>query len=129
MFSKLAEKARISAPALETEEIRDVILVVDRAAEWHEISLRRSSHEDPFVGGRNFRRIVDRRISSRFRNKILPTELWKTRSPQLAPYDGRSKSSGAPSRNHCEVISAGSPEDGAAQDELVQFAASALRFR
>jgi DNA mismatch repair protein MutS2 len=35
----LVEKARISGVALETTEIRDVILVVDRAAEWREISL------------------------------------------------------------------------------------------
>ena len=33
------EKARIDGVALETTEIRDVILVVDRAAEWREISL------------------------------------------------------------------------------------------
>jgi DNA mismatch repair protein MutS2 len=35
----LVEKARIAGVALETTEIRDVILVVDRAAEWREISL------------------------------------------------------------------------------------------
>ncbi len=36
---KLVEKSRISGSALETEEIRDVILVVDRAAEWRQIAL------------------------------------------------------------------------------------------
>jgi len=36
---KLIEKASISGAALETTEIRDVILVVDRAAEWREIAL------------------------------------------------------------------------------------------
>jgi DNA mismatch repair protein MutS2 len=35
----MIEKSRISGVALETTEIRDVILVVDRAAEWREISL------------------------------------------------------------------------------------------
>jgi DNA mismatch repair protein MutS2 len=36
---KLIEKASISGAALETTEIRDVIVVVDRAAEWREIAL------------------------------------------------------------------------------------------
>jgi DNA mismatch repair protein MutS2 len=36
----LVEKSRIAGAALETSEIRDVILVVDRAAEWREIALR-----------------------------------------------------------------------------------------
>ena len=34
---KLIEKSRISGAALETSEIRDVVLVADRAAEWREI--------------------------------------------------------------------------------------------
>ena len=33
------EKARIAGAALETGEIRDIVLVVDRAAEWREIAL------------------------------------------------------------------------------------------
>src|SRR5579863_4940677 len=37
--TELVEKARIAGVALETTEIRDVILVVDRAAEWREIAL------------------------------------------------------------------------------------------
>src|SRR5271165_5536321 len=36
---QLVEKSRIAGAVLETTEIRDVILVVDRAAEWREISL------------------------------------------------------------------------------------------
>jgi DNA mismatch repair protein MutS2 len=36
----LADKSRITGAALETTEIRDVVLVVDRAAEWREIALR-----------------------------------------------------------------------------------------
>jgi DNA mismatch repair protein MutS2 len=34
---KLVEKSRIAGAALETTEIRDVVLLVDRAAEWREI--------------------------------------------------------------------------------------------
>jgi len=35
--AKLVEKSRIAGAALETTEIRDVVLVADRAAEWREI--------------------------------------------------------------------------------------------
>ena len=38
-MAKLLDKARIAGAALETAEIRDVVLVVDRAAEWREIAL------------------------------------------------------------------------------------------
>lgn len=38
-IEKLLDKSRIVGAALETLEIRDVVLVVDRAAEWREIAL------------------------------------------------------------------------------------------
>jgi DNA mismatch repair protein MutS2 len=38
-ITKAMEKSRIAGAALETAEIRDVVLVVDRAAEWREIGL------------------------------------------------------------------------------------------
>src|SRR6202035_5212203 len=38
-ISKLVDKSRIRGAVLETTEIRDVVLVVDRAAEWREIAL------------------------------------------------------------------------------------------
>ena len=37
--TRFIEKARIAGATLETTEIRDVLLVVDRAAEWREIAL------------------------------------------------------------------------------------------
>src|SRR5229473_4326172 len=37
--TRLIEKARIAGAALETTEIRDVLLLVDRAAQWREIAL------------------------------------------------------------------------------------------
>ena len=40
-IAKLLEKSRIAGAALETAEIRDIVLVVDRAAEWREIALIR----------------------------------------------------------------------------------------
>jgi DNA mismatch repair protein MutS2 len=39
-IARAMEKSRIAGAALETAEIRDVVLVVDRAAEWREIALR-----------------------------------------------------------------------------------------
>src|ERR1700732_2737973 len=38
-ITKLVDKSRIRGAVLETTEIRDVVLVVDRAAEWREIAL------------------------------------------------------------------------------------------
>src|SRR5271167_5005041 len=37
-ITKLVAKSRITGAVLETTEIRDVLLVVDRAAEWREIA-------------------------------------------------------------------------------------------
>lgn len=37
---KLVDKARIAGAALEAAEIRDVVLLMDRAAEWREIALK-----------------------------------------------------------------------------------------
>ena len=43
----LLERSRIAGAALETTEIRDVIAVVDRAAEWREIALHPpASHQE-----------------------------------------------------------------------------------
>jgi len=39
-IARFVEESRISGAVLETTEIRDVVLVVDRAAEWREIALR-----------------------------------------------------------------------------------------
>src|ERR1700726_235401 len=38
-ITRLIEKSRIAGAALETTEIRDALLLVDRAAEWREIAL------------------------------------------------------------------------------------------
>jgi DNA mismatch repair protein MutS2 len=73
--SRTVEKSRISGAALETTEIRDVVLVVDRASEWREISLSPPAAmrvewqavaqlSSAIVDFTEFRRA--------FRNKILP---------------------------------------------------------
>ena len=82
------QKARIAGAALETGEIRDVIAVVDRAAEWREISLHppasmRTEWQSVSV--------VSQQIGDfsgflrSFRNKIQPDgTLEDSASPQLA---------------------------------------------
>ncbi len=85
---KLVDKGRIEGSALETTEIRDIVLVVDRAAEWREIALQPpaamqggwaavanlSAGIEDFTGFLRF-----------FRNKILPDGTLDDRaSPELA---------------------------------------------
>ncbi|MFZ0803794.1 MAG: endonuclease MutS2, partial [Terriglobales bacterium] len=82
------EKSRISGAALETSEIRDVVLVVERASEWREISL-----SPPAAMRVEWRSVTQ--LSSGianftdflrgFRNKILPDgTLDDKASPDLA---------------------------------------------
>jgi len=84
----LVEKSRIAGVALETTDIRDVILVVDRAAEWREISLH-----PPAAMRSEWREVRD--LSARvadfteflraFRNKIQPDGTLEDKaSPELA---------------------------------------------
>ena len=87
-ISSMVEKARIQGAALETTEIRDVILVVDRAAEWREIALNPPAAMK--VGWTAVAElssgIVDFTEFLRgFRNKIQPDGTLEDRaSPELA---------------------------------------------
>ena len=85
---KMIEKSRIAGAALETSEIRDVVLVADRAAEWREIvrqppAAMRSDWAavDALSAG-----IEDFTVFLRsFRNKILPDGTLDDRaSPELS---------------------------------------------
>jgi DNA mismatch repair protein MutS2 len=87
-IDQLVEKARIAGVALETIDIRDVILVVDRAAAWREIAQHppaamRSewTRVQPLSNG-----IVDFATFLRgFRNKIQPDGTLEDKaSPELA---------------------------------------------
>jgi DNA mismatch repair protein MutS2 len=84
----LVEKSRIAGVALETTEIRDVILVVDRAAEWREIALHPPANmKSDWHGVRALSdRIVDFTEFLRgFRNKIQPDgTLDDKASPELS---------------------------------------------
>jgi DNA mismatch repair protein MutS2 len=87
-ITKSVEKSRIAGAALETTEIRDVLLVVDRAAEWREIALH-----PPANMRTDWRRIQTLSESvpdfteflRSFRNKIQPDGTLEDRaSPELA---------------------------------------------
>ena len=84
----LVQKARIAGAVLETTEIRDVILVVDRAAEWREIVLHPPANmKSEWRGVRALSdQIVDFGEFLRgFRNKIQPDgTLDDKASPELA---------------------------------------------
>jgi DNA mismatch repair protein MutS2 len=84
----LAEKSRIAGVALETTEIRDVILVVDRAAEWRKIALHPPANlKSDWRGVRALSdQIVDfTEFLRSFRNKIQPDgTLDDKASPELA---------------------------------------------
>lgn len=74
-IGKLVDKARIGGAALETAEIRDVVAVVDRAAEWREIALKPPAAmklEWKAVAGISSGIVDFTEFLRYFRNKILP---------------------------------------------------------
>jgi DNA mismatch repair protein MutS2 len=119
----LVEKSRISGAVLETTDIRDVVLVVDRAAEWREIALH-----PPANMRTNWRRI--RTLSESvpdfteflrfFRNKIQPDGTLEDRaSPELArirrEIEKQRRVIQESLRGYLRKLS----EGGAVQDELI----------
>jgi DNA mismatch repair protein MutS2 len=85
---KLIEKSRITGAALETTEIRDVVLVADRASEWREIVRQppAAMRSDWTAVAELSAGIQDFTIFLRtFRNKILPDGTLDDRaSPELS---------------------------------------------
>jgi DNA mismatch repair protein MutS2 len=121
--SKLLERSRISGAALETLEIRDVITVVDRAAEWREIVL------NPPQGMKRDWEAV-RRLSSAiadfteflraFRNKILPDgTLDDKASPELASIRRDIEKQKRAIQQSLQSYLRRLSEGGAAQEEVV----------
>jgi DNA mismatch repair protein MutS2 len=84
----LVEKSRIAGTALETTEIRDVILVVDRAAQWREIALHPPANMNsdwPEVGTLSDQIVNFTEFLRSFRNKIQPDGTLEDKaSPELA---------------------------------------------
>jgi DNA mismatch repair protein MutS2 len=122
-ISQLLEKSRITGVALETTEIRDVITIVDRAAQWREIAF------NPPQGMKSDWAAV-RQLSSQladftdflrnFRNKILPDGTLDDRaSPELASIrrevEKQRRAIQQSLQSHLRRLS----EGGAAQEEVV----------
>ena len=122
-IAKLIDKARIAGAALETAEIRDVVLVVDRAAEWREIALH-----PPASMRSEWRRV--RALSERvtdfteflrfFRNKIQPDGTLEDRaSPELARVRREIEKQRRAIQESLRGYLRRLAEDGAVQDELI----------
>src|SRR5712691_6614679 len=86
--TRLIEKARIAGAALETTEIRDVLLLVDRAAQWREIALHPPANmRTAWTRTRTLSASVPdfTEFLRYFRNKIEPDGTLEDRaSPELA---------------------------------------------
>ena len=122
-ITKLVEKSRIAGAALETTEIRDVLLVVDRAAEWREIALHPPANM----------RTVWRRTRALsecvpdfteflrfFRNKIQPDGTLEDRaSPELARIRREIEKQRRVIQESLRGYLRRLAEGGAVQDELV----------
>jgi DNA mismatch repair protein MutS2 len=122
-IDELLEKARIIGVALETIEIRDVLLVVNRANEWRQIILNppAAMKKEWTAVTQLSSGIVDFSDFLRsFRNKILPDgTLDDGASPQLArirrEIEKQKRSIQDSLRGYLRKLS----EGGAAQDELI----------
>ena len=121
--TKLVEKSRIAGAALETTEIRDVVLVVDRAAEWREITLNPPAamkFEWKAVAKLSAEIVDFTDFLRAFRNKILPDGTIDDKaSPELArirrEIEKQRRSIQDSLRGYLRRLS----EGGAVQDELV----------
>ncbi|MGA2859468.1 MAG: Smr/MutS family protein [Candidatus Sulfotelmatobacter sp.] len=121
--SPLLEKSRIAGAALETTEIRDVVLVVDRAAEWREIALHPpAAMKSEWREVRSLSdRIVDFTVFLRsFRNKIQPDgTLDDKASPELARIRREIEKQRRAIQESLRGYLRRLAEDGAVQEELV----------
>ncbi|MBZ5682107.1 MAG: Smr/MutS family protein [Acidobacteriia bacterium] len=121
--AKQVEKSCIAGAALETTEIRDVVLVVDRAAEWREIALHPpASMKSEWRGVRALsERVVDFTEFLRFfRNKIQPDGTLEDRaSSELARIRRDSEKQRRAIQESLRGYLRRLAEGGSVQDELI----------
>jgi DNA mismatch repair protein MutS2 len=121
--TKLVEKSRIAGAALETTDIRDVVLVVDRATEWREIALSPPAAmklEWKTVGQLSLGIADFTEFLRAFRNKILPDgTLDDKASPELARIRREIERQRRSIRDSLRGYLRRLAEGGAVQDELV----------
>src|SRR5579872_619451 len=124
-ITEIVEKSGIAGAALETEEIRDVLLVMDRAAEWREIS------KNPPAAMRSEWNAIDElsagivdfgELLRSLRNKIAPDgSLEDSASPELArirrEIEKQRRSIQESLRGYLRKLA----EGGAVQDELISI--------
>jgi DNA mismatch repair protein MutS2 len=122
-ISNRVEKTRITGAALETSEIRDVILLVDRAAEWREIALHPPAAmrtEWKAVAQLSSQLIDFTDFLRSFRNKILPDGSLEDRaSPELARIRREIEKQKRLIADSLRTYLRQLAEGGAVQDELV----------
>jgi DNA mismatch repair protein MutS2 len=122
-ITKTVEKSRIIGAALETEEIRDVVLVVDRASEWRQISLSppAAMRVEWQAVAQLSTSIVDFTEFLRgFRNKILPDgTLDDKASPELARIRREIEKQKREIQNSLRGYLKRLAEGGTVQDELI----------
>jgi DNA mismatch repair protein MutS2 len=122
-IARLVEKSRISGAALETSEIRDILLVVDRGMEWREISAGPpAAMRSEWTAVRQLSAgIADfSEFLRAFRNKILPDGTLDDRaSSELArirrEMERQRRAIQESLRSYLRRLS----EGGAVQDELI----------
>ncbi len=119
----LIDKSRIQGAALEVAEIRDLVLVADRAAEWREIALHPPlAVQDKWQAVHELSRTLAdfTPLLRYFRNKILPDGTLDDRaSPELAhirrEIEKQKRSIQESLRSHLKRLSG----EGAVQEDLV----------
>jgi len=121
-IAELLDKARISGAALETTEIRDVVLVVDRAAEWRAIVQSPPAAMKEWIAVPQLSAAIPdfSDFLRAFRNKIQPDGKLEDRaSPELArirrDIDKQKRSIQDSLRGYLRRLA----EGGTVQDELV----------
>ncbi len=122
-IGQLVAKSAITGATLETAEIRDVVLVVDRAAEWREIAAHPPANmRSDWRGVRTLSdRIVDFTEFLRFfRNKIQPDGILEDRaSAELARIRREIEKQRRTIQESLRGYLRRLAEGGAVQDELV----------
>src|ERR1700734_3461270 len=121
--STLVKKSRIAGAVLETTEIRDVVLVVDRAAEWREIAfhppanMKTEWRRTPAIS-ESVPDFTD--FLRSFRNKIQPDGTLEDRaSPELARIRREIEKQRRVIQESLRGYLRRLAEGGAVQDELV----------
>ncbi len=121
--TKLVDKSRISGAALETTEIRDIVLVADRASEWREIvrqppAAMRSEWTAVATLSAAIEDFTD--FLRSFRNKILPDGTLDDRaSPELTRIRREIERQKRQIQESLRVYLRKLAEGGTVQDELI----------